>query len=83
MQVEVHLPDDVAAQWGSDPEVARARLQLELGLHLYASRQVSIGRAAEISGVSRGDFERVLASSGVVRNYSASDLEDDLAWAQG
>lgn len=83
MRVEFDLPEEVAAQWGEDPDAVRARLQLELALHLYASRQLSLGRAAEISGVSRADFERSLASSGIVRNYSNPDLENDLAWALG
>jgi len=58
-------------------------LQLEFALQLYASRQMSVGRAAEVSGLSRAEFEKALVDSGIVRHYSASDLEADLKWASG
>lgn len=80
MKVEVELPDDIAASWGIEPKDAHRRLQLELALHLYASGCVSIGRAAEISGISRREFENAVNSSGIVRNYSIEDLDRDLEW---
>ncbi|MGV3664060.1 MAG: UPF0175 family protein [Prosthecobacter sp.] len=47
----------------------------------YELELVSMGRTAEMSGMSRGEFEALLAKRGTVRNYSASDWADDLAWA--
>jgi len=81
MKVEMEVPDEFFAEWGDGAEAVRRRLQLELALHLYASRKVSAGRAAEIVEMSRGCFEEALAASAIERNYSSDDLEKDLAWA--
>lgn len=83
MKIELEIPDALFAEWGEEAERVRRRLQLELALHLYASRKVSAGRGAEIAGVPRGAFEEALGVSGIERNYCQDDLEDDLAWATG
>ena len=81
MKIELEVSDDLLAEWGSDSTKVEKRLQLELALHLYASRKVSASRAAEMAGVSRRSFEEALGASGIGRNYSSEDLEKDLAWA--
>ncbi|MFP4203557.1 MAG: UPF0175 family protein [Opitutales bacterium] len=83
MKIALEVPDDLLAEWGEEEEQVKRRLQLELALHLYASRKVSVGRAAEISGLSRSSFEDALRASDIERNYSFDDLESDLAWASG
>ncbi|MCC5807313.1 MAG: UPF0175 family protein [Opitutales bacterium] len=83
MKIELEVPDNLLAEWGSKPDSVRDRLQLELALHLYASRKVSAGSAAEIAGISRGTFEEALKASGIERSYSMADLESDLAWVGG
>lgn len=81
MNLSVTLPDDIAEQWGADRRSVQQRLQGEIALHLYATRQVSMGKAAELSGLARGEFEQAVNRSGVVRSYAMDDLEGDLAFA--
>jgi len=38
-----------------------------------------LGKAAEMSGLKRGEFEAVLAERQASRTYSRDDLADDLA----
>ncbi len=81
MTVSIAIPDEVALDLGgSQPEVT-ARVQADLAALYYEMEMVSLGRAAEMSGLSRGNFEAMLAKRGTVRNYSTSDWADDLAWA--
>ncbi len=82
MKVEISMPSDFLDVWGVEEADFPSRLKLELALHLYASRQVSLGRAAELSGVPRMTFEKAVAERRILRNYSMEDLEQDLAVAE-
>ena len=53
------------------------------GLITGSRSALSLGRAVEVAGVSRQDFEVALRDLGLARNYSAADLEEDLRWAAG
>ena len=44
---------------------------------------LSLGRAVEVAGVSRQDFEAALRDLGLARSCSAADLEEDLRWVAG
>lgn len=55
---------------------------LDNAVSLYASGQISIGKAAELSGLSRGEFETVLSDRSIERNYSKEDLEHDLKFVK-
>ncbi len=52
-------------------------LQL-LAIYYYAQHLVSLGKAAEVSGLPRGEYEALLAERRIERNYSVADLEADL-----
>ena len=81
MEIPLTLPDDLAAPLGGE-DVASACAQADLAVHYYRERRVSLGRAAELSGMKRWEFEKLLAERGVVRDYSAEDLAKDLTWAR-
>ncbi len=46
----------------------RPELKLEIALSLYKDEEVSLGRAAEIAGLSREELKEILASRGIERN---------------
>jgi len=81
MTVSLAIPDDLAFDLGNSQVEITARVQADLAALYYETELVSMGRAAEMSGLSRGNFEAMLAKRGTARNYSASDWADDLAWA--
>lgn len=81
MQVTLDIPDSLADQFGGDAALVSTEVRQALAVGLYASGKVSMGLAAELSGLSRGKFEAVLASEKVERNYNLADLEVDLNWA--
>lgn len=83
MRISIDLPDEVVFEWEDGAEDLAAALQRELALHLYASRKLSVGLAARVSGISRGEDENAVRDSGIVRNYHRSDLEHDLAFSFG
>ena len=83
MNVVLEIPDGLGQTLADSPDALRQRIALDLAVYYYAERLVSIGKAAELSGLSRGEFETVLGEGQIERNYSAEDLEADLQWAKG
>lgn len=57
-------------------------LRLELALDLFKNDEVSLGRAAELAGLDRWQFEELLRERGiplVIEAESAETMDDDLA----
>ena len=46
---------------------ARPQLRTEAALQLFKDGEVTLGRAAEIAGITRWEFEEILADRGMVR----------------
>lgn len=53
--------------------------RVETAVDRYRDGEVSVGKAAELAGLSLWRFLDVLAERGVETNYTEADLDDDLA----
>jgi predicted HTH domain antitoxin len=83
MSVTLDIPDDVLAAIPV-PAAERERfILLEIACLLYARDLLSLGRAAELAGLSKIEFGFELGRHGIARHYTASDLEADLSYARG
>lgn len=82
MILTLEIPDEIAADFGTSEQAVCARVKADLAANYYESRLVSIGRAVELSGLRRGEFEALLAQRSTVRDYSVDDLAADVAWAK-
>jgi predicted HTH domain antitoxin len=56
--------------------------RVETAVRRYREGEVSVGRAAELAGLSLWRFQDVLAERGVEANYSETDLATDIAAAR-
>lgn len=54
----------------------RPQLSVEAAIQLYREGEVTLGRAAEIAGVTRWEFETLLADRGIVRFVSTDPTEE-------
>ena len=83
MRLIFDIPDDILAAMPV-PEAERERFILrEIACLLYARDLLSLGRAAELAGLSKTEFGFELGRNGIARHYTASELEADLAYARG
>lgn len=77
MEFKVTLPEDVARTAGlaglDAPEQARFLLLLEL----YREGRLSLGRFAELAGLSQAALLERMGAHDTYLNYSLQDLEDD------
>jgi predicted HTH domain antitoxin len=78
--VHVDLPEDLlrAANVNtSSPDSASLEVAKLLALELYREGSVSLGRAAELCGVSQAEFMQFAAGREVSLHYRFGDLEQD------
>jgi predicted HTH domain antitoxin len=68
--MQISLPDDLGL---SEREVKE-----ELAIALYQREAVSLAKAAEIAGLTRLDFQRLLASRDISIHYDVDDLNSDV-----
>ncbi len=50
---------------------------LDLALEKYSKKSISLGKAAELAGVSIAEFMKVAAERKIPLHYSVSSLEND------
>jgi predicted HTH domain antitoxin len=56
-----------------------SELKVEMAVHLYAQRRLSIGKARELAGLTLWEFRQLLASRRIPPHYDEVDLEEDVA----
>lgn len=57
-------------------------LQLEIAVMLYEKEKLSVGKAAQLAGMNRVDFMKLLASRKISAHYDVSDFEQDIRTLQ-
>ncbi len=81
MTVTLNLPDEVFAAAGVPEGRVEDEARKELALAFYGRGILSCGKACELAGTSRMEFDRLLKERKIVRAYDVEDLETDLEWA--
>jgi len=82
MVLEVPLSKDLFLMLGFSRAEAVEALKEFSVLGLYRERRISAGKAAQLMGIRRRDFIRLLARKGISYfDYSAEELEGDFSAA--
>lgn len=56
--------------------VVRPQLKVEAAIQLFRDGEVTLGRAAEIAGLTRWELEMILADRGIVRVVECDSAEN-------
>ena len=83
MTVTLEVPNEVSQALRLPPPEAEARLLLELAIALYTQRLLPLGKAAHLAGLSRWEFDDMLARRDIPMHYTEDDLSHDAAYASG
>ncbi len=79
---QVEVPEELLALLQGSRIAARdtaGQVKAALAIHLFLEGLVSIGKAAELAGVPRVEFEWLLAEMGLPTvRYEAADYQQDL-----
>lgn len=82
MNVTLSIPEELADELAKKGRPIERQLMLDLAMHYYQQGEISAGRAAELSGLRRAEFERLLAEHKIERPGSLEHLQGDLDWAR-
>ena len=75
------IPEEIVNALRVPPDDIEAELYKELALALYQRGMLSSGKATELSGLTRQQFEDLLGQRKIKRHYGEADLEEDLKYA--
>jgi predicted HTH domain antitoxin len=75
--VTVQIPEEALALAGLDDQSDSERARLLVALELFREERVSLGRAAELAGLSLEEFMEFSAHREVPLHYTADDLAED------
>lgn len=77
--VSIDFPNDILLAINESESELKKRIKLLLAIQLYVSEKLTIGKATQISGLSRLEFEKELSKNKIsISNLSEDDLLNDL-----
>jgi predicted HTH domain antitoxin len=68
--MQISLPDDLG--------LSEREIKEELAIALYQREAVSLAKAAKVAGMTRLEFQRLLASRDIPIQYDVDDLHNDV-----
>ena len=83
MPVQLQIKDEIVASMKIPLPEIKKELTKELACVLYARWALPIGKAREMTGLTKREFLIELASRGIERHYTSKNLSEDVAYAQG
>jgi predicted HTH domain antitoxin len=82
-QISVDFPADILLALNETENQLIQRIKLALAVQLYKAQKLTIGKAAQIAGLSRFQFETALAEHEIpVSNLTADEVLDDIGKLQ-
>ena len=77
--VTIDLPADILLALNESETELKQRIKLSLAIRLYNLQKLTIGKAAQLAGLSRFEFETVLSENQVpISNLTIHDVDKDL-----
>jgi len=70
----VNIPDVIT----NVKSVSQDDIVLALAIQLYVDEEVSLAKAAEIAGMTRFEFQKLLADKNIPLRYNSEDLEREM-----
>ena len=74
-QAVIEIPEHLLQAAHTTPD----ELKVEIAIHLYQQRRLSIGHARELADMSLWEFRQLLASRRISPYYDIADLDEDMA----
>lgn len=77
--ITVNFPGDILLSLNETGKGLEQQIKFSLAIRLYSQQKLTIGKAAQIAGLSRLQFESVLSENGIpIPNLTIDDVMDDI-----
>ncbi|MEI7423285.1 MAG: UPF0175 family protein [Prolixibacteraceae bacterium] len=76
--ISIDFPSDILLALNENETELKKDIKISLAIRLYQLKKLTIGKAAQLSGLSRYDFETLLAEHEIpISNLSLDDVLGD------
>ena len=77
--ISIDFPNDILLALNESEKELKDRIKLILAIQLYKSRKLTIGKASQLAGVSRFEFEKQLSKNKIsISNLTKQDVLNDI-----
>jgi predicted HTH domain antitoxin len=77
--ISIDFPADILLALNETESELKQRIKIALAIRLYKLQKLTIGKAAQISGLSRLQFETILSENEVpISNLTIDDVMNDV-----
>jgi predicted HTH domain antitoxin len=77
--ISIEIPSDLLVSLNETEQELKVRIKIALAVQLYTEEKLTIGKAAQIAGYSRLDFETMLSQQNIpISNLDLSDVLGDV-----
>jgi predicted HTH domain antitoxin len=77
--ISIDFPNDIFLALNESETDLKNRIKLTLAVELYKSQKLTIGKAAQLSGMTRLDFEKELSKNKIsISNLTEKDVLGDI-----
>lgn len=74
MQILVNIPESIAGV----RSLSQSDIVLAIAVQLYVDEEISLAKAAEILGISRFEFQKLMAEKNIPLRYGMDDLANEM-----
>ncbi len=74
----VEIPENISLSIKIPESELKGRLKVELAIRLYQKGILGFGKARELAGLNKWQFQEILAKENIPLNYDIEELERDL-----
>ena len=77
--ISVDFPNDILLALNESENDLKKRIKITLAIQLYELQKLTIGKAAQLSGMSRLEFEKELSKNEIsISNLNEEDVLSDI-----
>lgn len=77
--ISIEIPSDLLVSLNETEQELKERIKVALAVQLYTQEKLTIGKAAQIAGYSRLEFETMLSQQSIpISNLDLSDVLGDI-----
>ena len=77
-EIKIDFPSDILLTLNESENELKKSIKLSFAIRMYSQKKLTIGKAAQISGLSRYEFENVLAEQNIpISNLTVEDVLND------
>lgn len=77
--ISINFPSDIYLALNKNESELQDDIKISLALRLYQQQKLTLGKAAQLAGITRLEFENLLAENKIpISNLDFQDIENDI-----